>query len=206
MTTTTNKAPEPTAIKSVGYYTASPVECCDRCGQGIKHVFPVHLKDGTVFKYGSECINKVLAGDTTLKSLWRKNAKRLQELKHHIEVLSRPVSEMPKGFEYFNSGIFIIIDDNGKSINGSQTGSILFHPEADEAKNAASQYPADGRQQWDGKKYIAWTPEARRAQALEKIESAKAWINSEIARIEPFLARILAKGLAGQPKPEQAEK
>jgi hypothetical protein len=30
-----------TAIRSVSAYTASPVECCDRCSAGIKYVFAV---------------------------------------------------------------------------------------------------------------------------------------------------------------------
>lgn len=193
---TENKHPAPTAIKSVGYYTASPVQTCDRCGQGIKHVFPVSLKDGTQFRYGMECINRVLEGDTSLISLWKKNAKRLQELKAHAEILARPLDQIPAKQEYYNSGIFIITDEKGKVINGSATGCCVFHPNVDEEKNAAGQYyRADGQDIFEAGKWVKWTPEARRAEHLRKLESAKQFIAGEIARIEPFLARILAKGL-----------
>jgi hypothetical protein len=33
------------AIRTVSFYTACPVETCDRCGQGIKYVGLVNYKD-----------------------------------------------------------------------------------------------------------------------------------------------------------------
>lgn len=197
--TTTNNHPKPTAIISVGYYVASPVQTCDRCGQGIKHVFPVRLKDGTFYKYGSECITRVLEGDTSLLALWKKNAKRLQELKAHAEILARPLDQIPTGHEYYGSGIYIITDEKGKTINGSKTGCCIFHPNVDMERNLKSSYPIDGRPgEWieNGKRcFGSYTPEVARRSMLEKIEEAKTYIAGEIARIEPFLARILAKGL-----------
>jgi hypothetical protein len=195
-------APEPTAIKSVSYYVACSVETCDRCGQGIKYVHPVSLKDGTVFKYGSECINAVLEGDNSLKSLWRKNANQLKRLKLHLKILNRPLDQIPTEREYYNSGIYIITDGSGKTINGSRTGCILFHPTVNVERNADSQYAIKGQQRdWveGGRRvYGNYTHEVASRLSLEAIENAKVYIKSEIERIELFLARILAKGLIKQ--------
>jgi hypothetical protein len=186
-------APQPSAIKSVNYYVASPVECCDRCSQGIKHVFSVSLKDGTQFKYGSECINKILANDTSLKGLWRKNSKRLMELKRHLEILSRPLEQIPTHQEYYHSGIYIITDEDGKIINGSKTSSCIFHPNVDIDRCMASDYGKNTST--TGLIGKSSTAESLHAKFSAGIEEAKKFIKGEIDRIEPFLARILAKGL-----------
>ncbi len=201
----TKSNPEPTAIKSVGYYMACPVATCDRCGQGIKHVFPVSLKDGTVFRYGSECINTVLAGDTTLKGLWNKNAKLLAKYKHWLEILNMPASEMPVGKNACNARP----GDTTRFV-GDEKGSWLgiecnvFHP-APEFRPSTF----DGtREDFDMRKCgkSAWernSPENWDIRVQAGIERQKKQLNEQIARIEPFLARILAKGLAGQQQPQQ---
>jgi len=180
-----------TGMRRLSFYTASPVETCDRCSQGIKHVALVTMKDGTSQKYGMDCINKILEGDTSLKSLFAKNAKLLKKYEAWLAILSRPFAEIPHTAEYYNSGIFIITDAEDKMISVSQ-GSILFHPTVDLEKNAGSRYPANGKvQSIPGKGWVAYTPELREQIALEKLEAGKVWLTAEIERIGAFLARML---------------
>ena len=131
-----------TGIKSVGYYVAQPVECCDRCSQGIKYVFPVTWKDGTVQKFGMECINRVLNDDTSLKSLFKKNAKLLAKLKDYAEILSRDPIDMPFGHEYYHSGQFMIADSKGDDICYE---CYVFHPIIDEETLNNGKHPYGGR-------------------------------------------------------------
>lgn len=166
-------------IIRVGYYQAAPIERCDRCGQGIKHVFVVKYRDGVTEKYGSECINKILAGDTSLKSLFNKNAKLLQKYQRYLAVLNMPEEEMPRGSEYFGSGLYFIGDGEGKDI--SFDGHWQFHPIYDADKNGA------------GVHYVVTNPQDRLKRDRAEIEKGKVYLQKEITRIEGFLARVLAK-------------
>ena len=134
------KADGPSGIRRVTYYTAYPVETCDRCSAAIRQVALVEWKDGTKKKFGSECINKILAGDNSLKSLFKKNAVLLRKYQMWLEVLNRPVDRMPKVQEYYSSGIYMIGDDEGRNIV-VERGSILFHPDVDLNRNVVSRYP-----------------------------------------------------------------
>lgn len=183
----------PSAIKRVCYYVASPVETCDRCGQGIKHVFAVSLKDDSRSVYGSECINKVLAGDTSLRSLWRKNVKILQYRQDCLRVLES--GNIPRGQEYYGSGMFFCALEDGTDIM-TLKGASLWHPDIDEAKNLAGKaYRQDGTQ-WNGKrdsegKPIYNTPDAFRARAKADIAGAIVELKASVSALESFLARVL---------------
>lgn len=185
METTAPKAV--TGIKSVGYYVAQPVECCDRCSQGIKYVYPVTWKDGTVQKFGMECINRVLNDDTSLKSLFKKNAKTLAKLKDYAEILSRPVDQMPRGHEYYNSGRYMVADSEGKDICFDV---YVFHPIINVEKYFAGNHA-----------YPITDVEAQSAKFLKAIEEMRAKLSVKIASIESFMARILSKKLVS---PEDA--
>ncbi len=177
----TLKISEKSAIVRVSYYMASPVECCDRCSQGIKHVFVVSYRDGLTEKYGSECINKILSGDTSLKNLFNKNSKLLQKFQRYLEIFNMPENEMPRGSEYFGSGLYFIGDGEGKDIMFD--GHWTFHPVFDVEKNGSSQnysIAEDAIPAWQAK---------RRA----GIEKGKVYLQKEIDCIETFLARVLAK-------------
>jgi len=175
----TLKIYEKSAIIRVSYYMASPVECCGRCSQGIKHVFVVRYKDGVTEKYGSECINKVLSGDTSLKSLFNRNSKLLQKYQHYLAVLNMPENDIPRGSEYFGSGLYFIGDGEEKDV--SFNGRRYFHPIYDAARNAAN-----GR-------YVVTDEAARLLRDRAEIEQGKAYLQKEIERIETFLARVLSK-------------
>lgn len=174
-------------IKRVSYYAASPVRTCDRCAAGIKHVFVVTFQDGMKQKYGSECINKVLANVPTLKSLYNSNVKKLQKRLRALEALSLPYEQMPRGREYFGSGLYFIADSQGKDVMAGDMGRTdeshwFFHPLYDTERNAA------------GRHYVV-TDQAKHVRDAEKaIAAGKAWLSQDIERIETFLARVLAKG------------
>ena len=72
-----NSLLEKTGIRRVNFYVASPVETCDRCGQGIRNVALVTYKDGTSARFGCDCIEKVLATAPNLRRLFRRNAELL---------------------------------------------------------------------------------------------------------------------------------
>jgi len=173
----------PSAIKSVSCYTACPVETCDRCGSAINLVNVVTLKDGTSQKFGSECINKILAGDTSLKGLFAKNAKLLKRYKNWLETLRLPVEQWPVGSDYYNSGFFFVAATNGEEIRYGKSGSSLFHPL--HFAKPSSPYFRDGAQ-----------GDRIKADHAAKPELARQYLAAEILRIESFLARIVAKGLA----------
>ena len=122
-------------IRSVTQYTASPVATCDRCSAGIKYVFVVTYKDGETQRFGSECINKILAGRTDLISLFKKNAKKLKKYQDYRAILTGGVDDMPRGSEYFGSGLFFIADSEGKDI--FLKTHWFFHPLMDLERNAA---------------------------------------------------------------------
>lgn len=112
-------------VRRVTFYTACPVETCDRCGQGIKHVALVKFKDETTQRYGLDCINKILEGDTSLKGLFKKNQKLLATYTARLEILNRSI--IPKGCEYYDSGMFLVVGDDGKAIS-VKGGAYCFTP------------------------------------------------------------------------------
>lgn len=164
------------AIRRVTFYQAAPVETCDRCGQGIKYVFAVTYKDDTVQRYGSECINKILAGEPNLRKLFSANSKKLARYQGYLEVLSRPVEDMPRGSEYYGSGLYMIADSEGKDISFQH---YYFHPIYDVTKNL------------NGRNYVVKDPAKHVGQCMKEIEAAKPKLTAEIARLEGFLAKIL---------------
>lgn len=166
------------AIARVTYYQASPVRTCDRCSQGIKHVFRVTFRDGFIQEYGIECINKVLDNAPDLKSLFASNSKRLQKYLGWMQVLNRADAEMPRGSEYFSSGLYFIADEKGKDITGGR-GERFFHPVYDEERNSV------------GPHYIVADPAEHVARCHAEIELGKKFFAKEIERLEVFLARVL---------------
>lgn len=198
--TITHKLPEPSAILRVSSYTACPVETCDRCGQGIKYVALVSLKDGTAMRYGMDCINKILAGDTSLKGLFRKNEKLLAQYTATLAILSRHESKMavdPSG--YYDRGFYFIAGEDGRSITFN--GRSFFHPskvdwdKVDKMMDSATCCKTlDMRSCGMG----AWEPFTRENWAIHKryeIAKTAPEIEAKINQISAFLARIVAKGI-----------
>ena len=163
------------SIRSVTQYTASPVATCDRCSAGIKYVFVVTYKDGETQRFGSECINKILAGRTDLISLFKKNAKKLKKYQDYVAILTGPVEDMPRGSEYFGSGLFFVADSEGKDIFLKHW---FFHPVMDAEKNAGG-----GRYVNDPVKYA----EKSKADIARDLP----FLTAEITRLELFLAKVL---------------
>jgi hypothetical protein len=170
------------SIARVSRYTATPVTSCDRCGQGIKYVSLVTYKDGETQKYGSECINKILAEEPTLAKLFETNSKKLAKYQDYLSILEGPIEKMPYGREYFGRGLYFIADSNGKDIFMEHW---LFHPGFDVANSIYNDRPKAELDKFY-KDDIAC-----RAKFCAKLKS-------EIERIELFLGRILAKGLNKQ--------
>lgn len=171
------------AVRKVSYYQASPVECCSRCSAGIKHVFVVSYTDGLTEKYGSECINKILDGDTSLGSLFNKNVKLLAKHQRALEAISSPEGTMPRGSEYFGSGLYFVADSEGKDVMAD--GHFFFHPVYDQEKNHG------------GDKYVVKDTAAYVQKCHQEIEGkrGKQWLAAQISRIETFLGRVVQKGL-----------
>lgn len=169
---------EASGIKSVTFYVASgPVECCDRCSAGIRNVYAVTYRDGQVQKYGSECINRILEHEPSLRTLFNRNAKLLRQYQDYLAILSGPIERMPRGSEYYGSGLYFIADSQGKDISFKHW---FFHPEYDAEKNS------------NGKHYVVTDDGVRHvAKAVREIEIAKPLIAAEIARLEAFLAKVL---------------
>jgi len=174
---------EKTGIKAVDYYTAAgPVETCDRCSQGIRHVAKVTYKDGIVIKVGMDCIRTILRTAPNLGKLFNKNAKLLQKYNVNLEILSRAPEDMPRGGEYFDSGLYFVGDGSGNDIFGA--GCWFFHPIPDWDKNQS------------GHAYVQKiSREEYRTKYMADINSSrgKQFFQFEIARIQGFLARILNK-------------
>jgi hypothetical protein len=188
----------PSAIRRVTFYTASPVECCDRCSQGIKNVALVEYKDGLFEKYGMDCIDKILSGDTTLKSLFRKNAKLVKKYRAWLEILSRPEGQISADRPYYDRGIYIITDEDGAIISW-ENGRCLFHPTKIDQKFIDTR---DGQETFGGRdangKFYHWRPATLENFQIDlrwNLKSAREWLQKELDRLEGFLARVLAKGL-----------
>jgi hypothetical protein len=164
------------AIRSVSFYEATPVETCDRCSAGIRYVSLVTYRDGQTQKYGSECINKILNAAPTLRGLFNKNSKLLKRHQEALRVLSLPVSEMPRGREYYGSGLYFIADSTGKDIS---TTHWFFHPLFDEDKNQS------------GSRYVVIDSTQYHSEKIADIELGKDYLRKEIARLESFLAKVL---------------
>lgn len=159
-----------------------PAGTCDRCGTGIKNVFVVVYRDGSVQNYGSECINKILANAPSMKTLFHKNAKLLRRYQDYLTILTGSVESMPRGSEYYGSGLYFIADSEGKDIYIPTHG--LFHPLFDADKNTSGQH------------YHVKSAEQHVARCMADIAKDVLTLQTEIARLESFLARVLAKATA----------
>ena len=168
------------AIKSVGYYRATEITCCGRCGQVIKNVAHVVYRDGAVERYGWDCIDRILAAEPSLKALFAKNLKLASKYRDYIAILTGPAEKMPRGREYFNSGLYFIADSEGADIMFERW---YFHPTFDAEKNAV------------GPHYVVNDPAAHVARCSKEIERTLPKLRSELERIEGFLARVLTKAM-----------
>ncbi len=173
------------AIRSVSFYVAYPVESCDRCSAAIKNVFVVSYRDGETQRYGSECINRILDAEPTLGKLFHKNAKLLRKYRDYLAILTGPVESMPRGQEYYGSGLYFIADSTGKDISFKHW---FFHPVYDADKNAS------------GQRYIVSDAAKRHVDCMAAIAHELPALNAEIVRLETFLARILRKATETQAK------
>jgi hypothetical protein len=141
-------------------------------------VFTVTYCDGSVQDYGSECINKILANAPALKTLFSKNSKRLIKLQDYLAILSAPLSQAPRGQEYYGSGLYFIADSEGKCICFE---SFFFHPTVDEKNETAPHYRVKSL--------------VEHVQSCDKNVAAKLpKLQQEIQRIESFLGKIIQKG------------
>lgn len=211
-----------TGLKSIAYFRDGTGRCCDRCGTFIKNVALVSLKDGTMMSYGSECIEKVLAGDNSLLKLWKTNYKLLQKWQRYLEILSRPVDQIPfdkRG--YYDRGVFFVCDDEQKGIccgmryNLPSSGRLIVHSGCNIFHPTHITEPAlsrfDGRETFDmrgptgGSAWERYTLENWQKHCLAHLEAHKAWLAFEIDRIGKFLARILEKGLITQQQAQQVQ-
>jgi hypothetical protein len=143
----------------------------------------VRFADGRVERFGSECINKILGSDQSLRRLFEKNRKLTAQYAHWLDVLNRDPERMPRGGEYYGSGLYFISDDHGSDIMGN--GRYVFHPTPDWDKNQG------------GDRYVqTCSHNEYRAQKLADVTRMIAWLQSEQERIGKFLARLIAKGIA----------
>lgn len=193
-----------TGIKSLAFFTASPVHTCDRCGQGIKYVAAVTYKDDTRMEFGMDCIEKILSGDNTLLKLWKKNHRLQKHYQACLDILSLPEDQLPLGKRAINdnSGAFrFIADEKGQWMTvkthpqGSQHMLFIPQPLDVDAAKFTGQRTFDMRSMPGKTCWEPWTLENWQALCRFNIEQAKTWLKSEIERITAFLARILAKGL-----------
>ena len=166
-------------IARVTYYQASPVHTCDRCNAGIKHVFRVTFRDGLTQEYGIECINRVLDNAPSLRTLFTKNTKLLQKRQRALAALSLPEDQMPRGREYFDSGLYFIADSKGEDIMAET--HWFFHPLYDVEKNQS------------GEHYVVRDDAERLTKCRKEIELGKTWIQKDIDRLERFLAAVVNK-------------
>ena len=165
-----------TGIAKVFQYVANPVETCDRCSQGIKYVFVIAYRDGFTAKFGSECIHKMMDNAPDMWALFNKNAKLLTKYQDYVTILSGTIDQMPRGSEYFGSGLYFVADSKGKDISFNNS---YFHPSFDSEKNAL------------GSRYVVEDTEKKERDDMARIAKGLIGMKAEIARIELFLARIL---------------
>lgn len=191
MNETTNRPPS--AIASVSTYIAAPVETCDRCSAAIKIVTVVVYKDGFREKFGSECINKILSGDTSLKSLFNRNVKRLAKAKRILEIFSRPLDQIPHDRGY-RDGFYMIAEENGG--RAICLKHYYFHPTylVDAHFSGQVEHACFGTKPF-GTCWIADTRENWEKRCISELEDGKAELRKQIDRLEKFLARVLAKGM-----------
>lgn len=171
------------AIARVFNYIAQPVETCDRCNAGIKHVFVVVYRDGSREKFGSECINKILNQAPDLMALFQKNSKLLTKYQEYVSIMTGPVDQMPRGSEYFGSGLYFVADSKGKDLFFKHW---YFHPQFDAEKNG------------NGNRYVVEDATAYARKSCAEIARDLPAIQKEVERIEIFLARIMNKARAMQ--------
>jgi len=175
------------SITRVKYYDlGKAVKNCDRCGLGIRYIHEVNFIDGQKLVYGSDCIYKILAGDNNLLTFYKKKQKLLSRLNEILDVLSRNPEEIPRGSEYFDSGLFFI--GNGKTIktkHGEKKQDLIhgsrwfFHPIIDESKNLNSDRRRD--------------PSKFKEKSMDDIKNRIPKIKAEADLCERFLAQYLNK-------------
>jgi len=209
-------------MKSIAYFRDGTGRCCDRCGTFIKNVALITFKDGSYQSYGSECIEKVLAGDLSLLKLWKTNYKLLQKWQRYLEILSRPVDKIPFDTRgYYDRGVFFVSDDEGKGIccgmryNLPSSGRLIIHSGCNIFHPTHVTEPAlagmTGAQTFDmrgaagGSAWEPYTRENWEKKCRADLEAHKAWLAFEIDRISKFLARILEKGLITQQQAQAAQ-
>lgn len=162
-------------------------EICDRCGTQIRYVFTVTFVDNVTKKFGSECINKILAGDNSLKTLFKKKQKEAIELAQKIEILKRDPDDMPRGPEYFGTGIYTIGDPNAKLVNGAMPslmwGRVFFHPNIDWHKN----------QNITHRPKVTGTADSFRQKELNEIKQFLPKMEAQLNAINAFIAKALQK-------------
>lgn len=188
-----------TGIKSVRFYIASPVECCDRCSQGIKYVALVAYADGTVAKYGMDCINRVLSSDNSLKRLFKRNSDLLKRYEENLRILNLPEDEMPideRG--YYNRGIFFVAGLDGRAIFGK---NLFFHPtklDWDRFSNASGCSKTLDMRECGKGCWEEMTPENWAIKCRHSIGRGRIFFKSEIDRLSTFCARVLTKAASNQ--------
>lgn len=189
----------PSAIRRVSSYIASPIESCDRCGAGIKYVTLVSYVDGSAKRYGSECIGRVMQGDHSLKTLFAKQQARAVQLTRYLSILSRPPEQLPRGREYYQSGIFFIGDDGipldpAKPEKSDITfGSRwFFHPFVDWSKN---------QEGLGGRTPLAGTPDQWKQKQMADIHTVIPKMEAELRNVHEFLRRALQKYAAALQEP-----
>lgn len=187
VTTATRPLSNASGIARMSCYRAAPPETCDRCSAGISIVNVVFFKDGTRSTYGSDCIEKVLAGDTSLVRLYRKNFKALERALRADRALAKG-ADAPRGHEYYGSGIYMVADETGEDVFADRRA--YFHPKVDEEKNRS------------GRNYVQQDYPKFAAEALAAMTRGRASLATEIARLEAFLGRIVAKGFSEPPASE----
>jgi len=165
-------------MKTIEKLTSYRGDCsCDHCGTGIKNIYAVTYIDGETYRFGSECIFKIIGAQPTLKKMIKTKIERIQQLKHWVEILEMPHDKMPRGDEYNNSGLFFVIDPQAKSKRKKAIsyGSYIWHPVMDWEKNQS------------GQNYVEDSKQAFIDDAVIGIEKKKAEMLAEISKAENFI-------------------
>lgn len=202
---TTCKAERMSGLKAVSFYRDSVGCTCDRCGTYIKNVALVTYVDGERARYGSECIEKVLGKKTTLAGLWRKNARLLKVRQMDLEALELPEDQMNAKPGNGCVGHFIIRNRDDKWVTVDR-GCIVFHPTRF-SETAKERMNGECRLDMRSMGLSAWEPcteENMTRLHRDNLEKGKAWLRQEIAKLQTFLARVLAKGLIDQATAREA--
>jgi hypothetical protein len=124
----------------------------DIVGCGIKRlvyyrdVAEVTLKDDTVHAYGAKYVEKALKGDIDMLRLYRERARALARSKSYIDILNRPVDQMPRctltehvfvgKWVLIDSGMALVGDGNDNDKCLSWDTWTVHHPILDMVANA----------------------------------------------------------------------